>query len=67
MAKLTLKLHVIERDALFKLAEHERRDARAQAELIIRDYLQSRGLLAVVNATPTDAIKTLGARHATAG
>ena len=45
MAKITLDLPVDERAALFKLAEQEERDPRAQALLIIRRELKKRGLL----------------------
>jgi len=45
MASLTLKLPIVERDALFKLAEREQRTPRDQATLLIRQALKRRGLL----------------------
>ena len=50
MAKLTLDLHVFERDALFKLAERARRKPKDMAAVIIREGLEQRGLL-----TPLDS------------
>lgn len=47
MARITITLKRIERDALFALAEQEMRDPRAQAALIIRCELKRRGLLSV--------------------
>jgi len=42
---MTINLHPDEREALIALAEQERRDARAQAALLIRYELQRRGYL----------------------
>jgi hypothetical protein len=47
-----IRLEDQERDALIRLSQNEKRDPRAQAALIIREYLERRGLL-LVNATPT--------------
>ena len=64
MAKMVLTLHIAERDALFKLAECERRDPRAQAALLLRGELERRGLLPVNTPTPTaDAITVPGAQN----
>jgi hypothetical protein len=43
--RLTLTLRIDERDALWTLAEREFREPHAQAELIIRQELERRGLL----------------------
>ncbi len=45
MPRITVTLNKTERDALVQLAEHERRDPRAQAALIIRRALARRKLL----------------------
>lgn len=47
MPKLTLHLLIDEKNALFKLAETEKRQPRQQASLIIRDELQRLGYLLV--------------------
>ena len=61
MAKLTLILHVSERDALFRLAERERRNTRDQAALIIRRELERRKLIESRRAT---ARQTSGVKNA---
>jgi hypothetical protein len=61
MAKLTLILHVSERDALFRLAERERRNTRDQAALIIRRELERRKLIESRRAT---ARQTSGMKNA---
>lgn len=45
MARITLKLPIDERDALFRLAEREYRSPREQAALIIRRELERLNLL----------------------
>ncbi len=45
MARVTVTLLIVERDALVKLSERECRDPRAQAALIIRRELERLGLL----------------------
>lgn len=45
MARITINLQDQEKNALRALAEHEFRDPRAQAALIIRQELERRGLL----------------------
>jgi hypothetical protein len=45
MARITIELHIQERDALLRLAEQERRSAKAQAELMVVNDLRALGLL----------------------
>ncbi len=45
MSRITETVQSHGRDALWLLAEHERRDPRAQAALILREELERRGLL----------------------
>lgn len=49
MRRMTVSLQQDERDALIVLAEHERRDPRAQAAMLIRRELERRGLLPPVD------------------
>lgn len=46
-SRITIVLDLDETSALRALAKKERREPRAQAELIIRDELERRGLLPV--------------------
>ncbi len=55
MARLTLTLPLIERDALIQLAEREYRDPRAQAALIIRNELERLGLVVTSDAQANQA------------
>ena len=48
-SRITIVLDLDETSALKALARKERREPRAQAELIIRDELERRGLLPVEN------------------
>jgi hypothetical protein len=52
MTRITVTLKSSERDALHILAQQEYRDIRAQAALIIRQELERRGLLPIVDANP---------------
>jgi hypothetical protein len=45
MARITIRLETFERDALFQLADHEKRDPRQQAALLIRHELERLGML----------------------
>ena len=45
MARLTLDLHIAERDALIRLAAREKRDVRDQAVLLLRYALIGEGVL----------------------
>jgi len=47
MAKIIVYLRDQERDALYRLAEQEYRQPKAQAALIIRTELERRGILAI--------------------
>jgi hypothetical protein len=51
MARVTIRLETQERDALWELAQRERRDMRDQAALIIRHELEREGLLQPVTST----------------
>jgi hypothetical protein len=51
MERFTVRLRTEERDAIWRLAQQERRDPRDQAALIIRQELERRGLL----TSPADA------------
>ncbi len=54
LTRLVIRLEEHEREALRLLAEHELRDIRVQASLIIRQELARRGLIkADVNAKKT--------------
>lgn len=65
MARVTVTLRAIEREALFKLAERESRDLRAQAAVLIRKALEGEGLLPAPNAE--SAIKDLSVSPLNAG
>ena len=67
MAHLQINLRASEKDALAKLAKEQRRDPRQQAALLIVEALRARGLLPMVNATPTDAMKPVEVPNAIAG
>lgn len=54
-----------ERAALFQMAEHERREMRDQAAMIIREKLIERGLLPADTSTPMTAQPTQAVRHVT--
>lgn len=45
MRRITISLFENERDALYELAQIERRDTRQQAALLVREALEQRGLL----------------------
>ena len=45
MARITIRLETFERDSLFQLADHEKRDPRQQAALLIRHELERLGML----------------------
>lgn len=45
MTRMLIELRLDEREALAKVAQQERRDARSQAAVIIRQELERRGLL----------------------
>lgn len=45
MERFTIRLQTDEKDAIWRLAQEERRDPRDQAALIIRQELERRGLL----------------------
>lgn len=49
-SRITIVLDLDETSALKALARKERREPRAQAELIIRDELERRGLLPVAES-----------------
>ena len=65
MPLLRVLLQPGERDALYKLAGRERRDPRAQAALIIRQALESAGLIPANSAAePWPAVLTAEVSHA---
>ena len=45
MARIMLTIETDERDALIELARREKRDARAQGAMLLRESLERRGLL----------------------
>ncbi len=53
MIRLTVRLDEMEREAIVKLAQSERRDPRDQAALMIHQALEQRGLLPC-EAAPTN-------------
>ena len=65
MTRLMVTLETKERDALWSLAQRERRDARDQAALFIRQKLIECGLLPTDAPTPvtTSTTQALGASH----
>jgi len=52
--RITIPLFKAERDALFELAHHERRDTRGQAAILVRQELAQRGLLPQEQPTEHD-------------
>lgn len=58
MARITITLNSIERDALFAVADQELRNPRAQAALIIRTELERLGLLSKKRLHSNEATST---------
>ena len=54
MARITLTVETDERDALIELARIEKRDPRAQGAMLLRESLERRGLLPLINAMAID-------------
>ncbi len=61
MSRITVNLLRDEREALSTLAQHERRDMRDQAALIIRKELIERGLLPT-DTTPANSQRNQAAQ-----
>jgi len=74
MTRVIINLHKSELKALVNLAEHEYRDTRQQAALIIRQELARRGLLLIetqadpapITTLPTENKSNEGGTHVTA-
>lgn len=64
MPRMTLKLPIDERNALYKLAAREYRNPREQAALIIRRELERAGLLpGAVDSAETQLLQPTGGQH----
>ncbi len=63
MARITVSLEPQERDALFEMAQRERRDPRAQAALLIRNGLEQARLLPTDTPTPVTSAQVPVVSH----